>query len=111
MKGFAFDRLVGLVGSASTRRTALKMALGGTTVASAGLASAVGGTNAKKKHKKCKKCQGVGFGEECNSNKDCCANETNLSCGVPNGGSPALVCCGGLNAPCSDEFDCCWIFG
>ena len=102
-----FDRLVQMV-SGRSRRTALRTAFGGATVAAAGLLASATGSGAKKKKrkKKCKKCHGKAQGEACLTNKECCANETRLACAFTSGVNQP-VCCGVLGAPCGVDGDCC----
>lgn len=111
MDGSAFDKLVRLAGGGSTRRIALKSALGGAALAAVGLAASAIETTAKKKKKKCKKCKGKNLGESCTSNKECCTNETNRLCAIPSDPpSPGTFCCGGVGAQCSSTDDCCGDF-
>jgi hypothetical protein len=63
---------------------------------------------AKKKKKKCKKCQAVLQGQPCTSNKDCCADETKNLCAFTFASTDTLVCCGGEGATCSIDNDCCF---
>jgi hypothetical protein len=109
MDASRFDRLVQVVGGGS-RRTALRTALGGATVAAAGLLASTTGIGAKKKKrkKKCqtKTCQGKAQGEACTTNKECCANETQLACARASGVNQP-VCCGTLGAPCGVDGKCC----
>lgn len=105
MDASTFDRLTQAVGSRS-RRSALKTAIGGATVAAAGLLVSATGSGAKKKRKRCKKCHGKAQGEECLTNKECCANETRLACAFASGVNQP-VCCGVDGAPCGVDGDCC----
>ena len=102
----AFDRLTQTVGGRS-RRSTLRTALGGATVAAAGLlVSATGnGAKNKKKRKRCKRCHGKAQGEACLTNKECCANDTRLACAFTSTDGP--ICCGVLGAPCGVSGDCC----
>lgn len=104
MDASAFDRLTQAVGSRS-RRSALRSAVAGTTMAAAGLLVSATGSGAKKKRKRCKKCHGKARGDACATNKECCANETRLACAFASGNRP--VCCGVLGAPCGVDGDCC----
>jgi hypothetical protein len=106
------DRLTQL--AERSRRHALRMALGGMAVATAGVVSSGRGAEARNKNrKKCKgkkvgsvPCQcvpvGEGFGAPCESYADCCTTTTNMICGKPNNGpDEVLQCVGGLGFPCS----------
>lgn len=119
MDGRTFDRLTQLVGG-STRRFALKAALGGATIAGAGLLGSTASTEAaKKKNKRCKKklkrcrrncttCESLLVGEPCTDTSECCGTDTNMACGIAVGGDPlASVCCGAVGASCTDVGDCC----
>ena len=99
------DRFVQVVGG-SSRRLALRTAFGGVALAAGLLAPAAGG-DARKKRKCKKKCRGRAQGETCTTNKDCCANETRLSCALSNSASPVAVCCGANGAACDESGDCC----
>jgi hypothetical protein len=116
----------------SSRRRVMRTALGGIALAAASQTSApesVAGKNKKNKRKKktncpdrpvrtdCPTCQecpppcvGAGLGEACQSIKDCCGNETGLSCGRTEDSSGETVCCGMLGAPCVGDADCCLPF-
>lgn len=110
MDGSVFAKLVRHVGGGSTRRIALRSALGGAALAAVGLAASTGETEAKKKKKKCK-CKPKDLGESCTSNKQCCTNETNRLCAIPSSPpSPGTFCCGGVGAQCSSTDDCCGDF-
>jgi hypothetical protein len=98
----------------TSRRVALRIILGGTTIGAAEALASPFGSNAKhhkhhKHHKhKCKqkKCKGLALGEFCETAKDCCSNETNLLCSIPNGGSQT-ACCAFQNGACAGDSDCC----
>ncbi len=108
MDGSMSDRLAQLVQGASRRR-ALRAALGGAAAATGGLVASGLGSDAKnKKKKKCKKktCKGRAAGEECDTNLQCCPNETNCICGFADG-LPGPICCGVLDATCTSINDCC----
>jgi hypothetical protein len=55
-------------------------------------------------------CVGKALGDACQNIKECCGNETNLSCGLTDGGGSDTVCCGTLGAPCVGDADCCLPF-
>jgi hypothetical protein len=101
MDGLQFDSLTRLVGAVSTRRFALRATLGG-AAAAVGLAAMAGESAAKKKkRKKCKKCKPLDADASCTTNKQCCTNETNRACAVPeNASSSDKTCCGALNGEC-----------
>ena len=114
-----------------SRRHALRTALGGITLAAAGLVAAAPPSKAKKNNRKNKRkkkktcpdcpvcqncptcppqCVGKALGDACQNIKECCGNETNLSCGLTDGGGSDTVCCGTLGAPCVGDADCCLPF-
>jgi hypothetical protein len=111
MDGLRFESLTRIVDAVSTRRIALRSALAGAAasgVAAVGLTSSSSDTEAKKKKKKCKKCKPLDADELCDTNKQCCTNETNRACAVAeNASSGDRTCCGSLNAVCGgiDEND------
>jgi hypothetical protein len=116
-----FERLSVVAGQ--SRRSALRAALAGTAVATTALATSYAGGDArKKKRKKCKKktcpecpdcpdcpdcptCDAVAPGQMCVANVDCCPNETNFICAFRGGNGP--FCCGSLDAPCTEDTECC----
>jgi hypothetical protein len=107
MDGSAFDIVTRLAGRASTRRLALRSAIGGSVasaVAAIGIASHAGEAEAKKKKKKKKKCpvcEPLLDNAPCTTNLQCCTNETNRACAVPeNAGNSDKKCCGATGAPC-----------
>jgi hypothetical protein len=106
MGGSSFVRLIM---ASAPRRGLLTSAL---APAVAGLGAlpllTAGPVAAKKKKKKCKKCQAVLQGQPCTSNKDCCANETKNLCAFTFASPDSLVCCGGQGASCTIDDDCCF---
>ena len=113
MDGSRFDAFTRLVGTAGTRRTALRSALGAaaaSTGAVVGLAALSERVDAKKHHhKKCnkdKKCKPQAAGSLCSTNKQCCTNETNRICALASG-FDQTICCGGTGAPCTTNDNCC----
>jgi hypothetical protein len=112
MEGSLFDRLTQIVGG--SRRSALRTAFGGAALATAGLMASTLESSAKKK-KKCKKktcpecpvCEPLDIGEACQTNVDCCPNETNAICSFVQG-NIQRVCCGVLGASCTDTIQCCF---
>jgi hypothetical protein len=108
MDGSGLSRWSRRVAAGRTRRAALATALGGVTLAIAGMTAHRTETVAKKK-KRCT-CKAKPLGERCTTNKQCCTNQTNRICGLQNNvGGPN--CCGGLNAQCGSITDCCEPFG
>jgi hypothetical protein len=110
MKQTTGSRLTQVLGDTS-RRLALQTLLGGAAISSARILASpsIGDAKHHKHHKhKCKqkKCKGKALGEFCDTAKECCANETNLLCSIPNGGSQT-ACCAIQNASCTDQADCC----
>ena len=92
----------------ASRRDALRTMVSGTALGAAGVLG-VPITGSAKHHKhKCKKqtCKGGRLGKLCETAKECCSNETNLLCSVPNGAS-VTSCCVGINGECSGNGDCC----
>ena len=105
MDGSRFDNLTQLIGGISTRRIAVRSALGGvaaSAIAAVGLKATSGDTAAKKKRKKKKcKCKPLNADAPCSSNKQCCTNETNRACAVAeNASNSDTTCCGALNGEC-----------
>ncbi len=112
MDGSTFDTLTRLASNASTRRTAVRSVIGGSVVSAAaavGLASLTDDASAKKKcKKKCPKCESLTFGAACQTNLQCCTNETNMACLTVNGaGNSDRTCCGSLGFACTELNDCC----
>ena len=114
MDGSLSDRLTRIIGG--SRRNALRSAVGGAALATAGLMTSTFASSAKKK--KCKKkkcpdcpvcpvCEALEIGEACQTNLDCCPNETNAICSFVQGGS-GTVCCGVVGASCTDDAPCCF---
>jgi hypothetical protein len=133
LDGSQFDSLTRLVGQGRTRRTTLRSALGGAAAAVAAAigASAITGDVAAKKNKnnKCKdkkkkcedklkkcenkkkdKCEGLPAGAACQSNQQCCTNETNTICSVFSNDATTTRCCGGLGFHCTSDDQCCKSF-
>lgn len=104
MNGSSFDSLAR---AAASRRTALRAALVPALTGLGAAAFLAPGAEAKKKKKKCKKCKAKDLGDPCTSNKDCCTNETNRLCAFSNLSPASLICCGGADANCSVDDDCC----
>ena len=111
MDGESFDRLSVLVDrlrDRTTRRGALRLALGGSFAAAV---SALGeGASAKKNHNKNKnkKRNGCrGYGAKCHSNHDCCSNNCfgNRCFAGNNGGGGGGNNCGGRRCP--SGLNCC----
>ncbi len=108
MDGSAFDTLTRLASGASTRRMALRSAIGGTVASAAAAVSlaSFGGTAEAKKKKKCKKkkcpaCAALFADAPCTTNLQCCTNETNRACAVAeNASSGDKTCCGATGATC-----------
>jgi len=102
MANSSFDTLTRFIGGANTRRGALRAALGGAAAtATIGLALPVGETEARNRKKKCKTCKAIAADATCSSNKDCCTNETDRACSLPeNSINTTKTCCGVLGAPC-----------
>jgi hypothetical protein len=106
MDTLRFKRLTQMVGN-SSRRIALRGAIGGTFMATAAtLATTTGGAKKKCKKKKCPKCEALAIGESCTSTSQCCGTETNLACAFANGGD-TLACCGTAGAACANGAQCC----
>jgi hypothetical protein len=107
MDGLRFESLTRIVDAVSTRRIALRSALAGAAasgVAAVGLTSSSSDTEAKKKKKKCKKCKPLDADAPCNTNKQCCTNETNRACAIPvNDSGGDRTCCGALDAVCGGQ--------
>ena len=117
MDGTRFDSLTRLVQEAGSRRGALRAALGGaaaSAVVAAGLARSGGEAEAKKKKckkKKCPVCEPLLAGSPCETNLQCCTNETNMLCAfASNATTAAKTCCGGVGATCTTTNDCCLDF-
>jgi hypothetical protein len=113
MDASAFDRLTLLAGG-SSRRGALKTALGGATLAAAGVLTSAG-AHAKRRRKKCKKkcptCSGKSLGQVCARTSECCATQTNLACAFTSASNEETVCCGTTGVPCpGGDGDCCFDF-
>jgi hypothetical protein len=120
MEASLINRLAQAVG-ASSRRIALRMALKGAAIGTAGLLASAPASEAKKKKKKkcpacptcatcpsCPTCVSKALGQLCFSAKECCGTETNRSCArATNGAVGAPVCCGTGDSPCSASQDCC----
>jgi hypothetical protein len=106
MDGSMIDRLAEAVQGVS-RRHAVRTVLGGAAGAMGGMAATGFGSDARKK-KKCKKkgCTARALGEECETNRQCCPNETNRICGFAIN-LPGPICCGTLGATCTGFNDCC----
>lgn len=107
MDGSMIDRLAEVI-EGTSRRHALRTALGGAAVATTGMVASGLGSEAKKK-KKCKKktCKALALGAECDTNLQCCPNETNRVCAFSSGMIPGPICCGVLDATCASTNDCC----
>jgi hypothetical protein len=114
--GPRFDTLTRFVQEASTRRGALTAALAAgaaSAVAAAGLALSGGEVEAKKKKrkKKCPVCESLLSGAPCQTNLQCCTNETNRLCAIAsNATTNTRTCCGGVGATCATTADCCLDF-
>ena len=100
------DRLAQAFHGAS-RRHALRTALHAAAAATAGVVASGLGGNAKQR-KKCKKksCKALALGAECETNRQCCPNETNRICAFASG-LPGPICCGVLGATCAGDSACC----
>lgn len=115
MNASAFDRLTQLEGGRS-RRSALRSALGGTTLAAVGLVTSAASGDAKKKRKKCKKktcpkCLGKALGDVCARTTECCPIQTNLACGFTPTSGADTVCCGTAGVACpGGDHECCFDF-
>ncbi len=110
MKAFAYDRLARVVGQRS-RRSALRTALGGATVAATGVLAATergaSKDQCKKKLRKvkqrleeCEACTPKAIGEACAAAEECCGATTGLSCARSSEGSETPVCCGTAGVEC-----------
>ncbi len=104
MNGSMIGQLAQVFQSTS-RRHALRTGLGAAAAATAGMGVSGLSSDAKKR-KKCKKCKARASGEDCETNKQCCPNQTNRICAFPDG-EPGPVCCGVLGATCAGDVDCC----
>ncbi len=105
MGGSMFARLTQAMGARS-RRHALRTALSGAAVATAGVVASGLGGDARKGKKKCKKCKPAAtLGERCRNTRECCGNETGLACTFTDE-SDAPVCCAAYGAACGEE-GCC----
>ena len=91
-----------------TRRDALCTMLSGSAFSAAGVIGLPVAGSAKHHKHKCKEktCKGGRLGKLCEKAKECCSNETNLLCSVPNGAS-VTACCAGINGACLGNGDCC----
>ncbi len=119
MDGSLFDRMTQMVGC--SRRSALRTMLVGSAAAAAGtMGTGIEGRTKRKKGKRCPACQtcptctncpvcptcqATRPGAVCAENIDCCTADTNYICGFRDGEGP--ICCGGLNAECLTDGDCC----
>jgi hypothetical protein len=115
--GLRFDTLIRLVQEASTRRGALTAALAaGAASAVAGAGLVLSGSEAeakkkKKKKKKCPVCAPLLSGAPCQTNLQCCTNETNRLCAIASTATTnTRTCCGGVGATCATTADCCLDF-
>ena len=127
MEESRFDALTRQVGSASTRRSTMRAALGAvaaSTVAAVGLAKLGGESEAARNNnnnnrnggrRRCRRCRQqlrqlqcrpLRLGSRCVDNEDCCPNATNNICALATGGTQN-VCCKGTGASCSFNSDCC----
>lgn len=109
MDGLRFDSLTRIVDAVSTRRIALRSVIAGAAasgMAAVGLITSRSDAEAKKKKKKCKKCKPLDADAPCNTNKQCCTNETNRACAPPvNDAGGDTTCCGALDAVCGGQDD------
>jgi hypothetical protein len=122
MDSSGFDRLAQFLRGTS-RRNALRVAIGSAGLATGGLIASTIDSDANKKHRRCKKrkqtcptclacptcpaCQAKAIGQACTSAADCCGTETGNSCGVPNGGQFNFVCCSNRGKACTVASECC----
>jgi hypothetical protein len=112
MDASAFDRPTQLGGGRS-RRSALRSALAGATLAAAGLVASTASGDARKKcrKKKCPKCPGKALGEVCARTTECCPIQTDLACGFTPSSGANTVCCGTTGVACpGGDHECCFDF-
>jgi hypothetical protein len=92
------------VGARHNRRGSLR-ALGATVAAVAAPGLTTAGRRCRRRYKL---CDPRPLGASCRIDRHCCADETSRICAIAfNAPTAALTCCGGTQAQCVTDDDCC----